>query len=89
MIIFNLVGIAIFAVSFGLATALGNVFGHTSEGLLMTIAGPLSVALDLAYRKFVGKHWTRPGAGGSLFFLPVWGLGILWTILGIYYQLRG
>lgn len=88
MIVFNLVGIVIFALSFGIATGVAKVLGLSAEGLTMLIGGPLAVSLDLAYRKLVGKHWLRPGAGGSLFFIPVWLLGIVWSLLGVYYQTR-
>jgi len=86
MIIFNLVGIILFALSFGIATGLGKALGLSSEGLIMLIGGPLSTCMDLAYRKFVGKNWFRPAAGGSLFFIPVWILGIVWSLLGVYYH---
>jgi hypothetical protein len=86
MIVFNLVGLAIFALSFGIATGLSKAMGLSSEGLLMLLGGPLATTLDLAYRKLIGKHWLRPSAGGSLFFIPVWLLGIVWGLLGIYYQ---
>ena len=88
MIIFNLVGIVIFALSFGIATGLAKALGLSTEGLTMLIGGPLAASLDLAYRKFIGKHWLRPGAGGSLFFVPVWLLGVVWSLLGVYYQTR-
>jgi hypothetical protein len=37
----------------------------------------------------MGLDWVRPNRGGSLFFLPAWGLGALWIVLGVARIARG
>lgn len=90
MIIFNLIGIVMFAISFGSAYGVGRIAGYASpsEGMMMMIAGPLATLLDFLYRRRYGGSWFRPSAGGSLFFLPVWGFGILWFFFGLAYLIR-
>jgi hypothetical protein len=57
---------------------------------MMIIAGPLCAALDLAYRlRRSERVWLHPNSGGSVFFIPVWILGILWLVLGIAYTIQG
>jgi hypothetical protein len=86
VIIFNLRGIAMCAIAFGIAFAVGAAFDISGEGPLMIIAGPILAVCDLAYR--LGSkdgHWFSPNRGGSLFFLPAWCFGVLWFVLGIIY----
>jgi len=90
MIIFNLVGLVMLAISFGVAFLTGWIMGTTAEGPLMIVAGPLAAACDAAYRwKHSAGHWFHPDGGGSLFFLPVWTFGLLWLVLGIVYTVQG
>ena len=90
MIIFNLVGLVMFAISFGVAFLAGGITGTTAEGPLMIIAGPLLAACDATYRwKHPAGHWFYPDRGGSLFFLPAWTFGLLWLVLGIVYTVQG
>ncbi len=90
MIIFNWIGLAIFAVSFGVAFGIGSLLGHTSEGAMMILAGPIAAALDLAHRYQKGnRQWFQGAAGGSLFFIPIWCLGLVWLALGISYLAKG
>jgi hypothetical protein len=90
MLIINLAGIAILAVSLGAAFGIEHWIGKTSEGLLMIIAGPLAIVGDLTYRWWYSEgRWFHPGAGGALFFLPIWGFGILWLVLGIFAIAQG
>jgi hypothetical protein len=37
----------------------------------------------------MGLDWVRPNTGGSLFFLPTWGFGVLWVVLGAVRIVRG
>jgi hypothetical protein len=90
MIIFNVRALVMCAIAFAIAFGVGHVVGFSKEGPLMCVAGPLAVALDLTYRlKAQNGHLWRPGGGGSLFYLPVWGFGILWTVLGVVYTVTG
>lgn len=89
VIIFNVPGIIIAAIAFGIAFGVGHLAGTTAEGPLMIIAGPLCAALDLAYRyRRPERHWFHPNLGGALFFIPVWILGIVWLVLGMAYTIQ-
>ena len=88
-IIFNLPGILIASVAFGVAFGLGHLVGFTAEGPLMIVAGPLCAAMDLAYRsRRPERRWFHPSFGGALFFIPVWVFGIIWLVLGITYTIQ-
>jgi hypothetical protein len=90
IIIFNVPGILMVAIAFGVAFGIGHLAGTSAEGPLMIIAGPLCVAMDLAYRyKRADRRWFSPGVGGALFFIPVWILGIVWLVLGVVYVAQG
>jgi uncharacterized membrane protein len=91
IIIYNLPGIAIFAIAFGTAFGIGRLTEISGEGPLMIIAGPLCMALDLGYRFFrrPDHSWFNPSFGGALFFIPVWILGIIWLVLGAVYSIQG
>ena len=90
MLIFNWNGIGMFAAGFGIALAIGYLFGISSEGALMVIGSPIIIILDLAYRfKFGNGQWLRSDKGGSLFFIPAWCCGVIWFILGIIYMMKG
>ncbi len=89
IIIFNVQVIAMVAIAFAVTFGVGHLAGISAEGPLMMVAGPLCMALDLVYRlKLADRRWFSPGAGGSLFFIPVWILGVLWLILGIFDTLQ-
>jgi hypothetical protein len=89
LIIFNIPGLIILLGAFGIAFGVGKLIGTTAEGPLMLIAAPLTIASDLFYRLKMryGDLW-RSAAGGSLFFIPVWILGVFWLVLGLVYTLR-
>ncbi len=91
MIVFNLVGLAILAISFGIAFVAGHLFGVSSEGAVMIIAGPIAAVCDVGYRLRHGgsPSWFHPRRGGHLLFLPIWLFGVLWTVLGVAYVFRG
>ena len=90
-IIINWIGFAICAVGFGVSFAVGHFLFHSdAEGLLMVIAGPIVVALDVLYRmKSKPNEWSFTQGGGRLFFIPVWTFGVLWLALGIFYMSGG
>lgn len=90
IIIFSLRGIIMVAIAFAIAFGIGYLAGTSAEGPLMMIAGPLCVAIDLAYRiRPSERRWFHPSFGGALFFIPVWILGIVWLVLGIVYTTHG
>jgi len=90
MIIFNLPGIIMLLLAYGIAFGIGHLVGFSAEGWLMIVAGPLATMMDLVYRsKRSGQNWFHPAAGGNLFFIPVWIFGILWTFVGVFYVIRG
>jgi hypothetical protein len=78
MIIFNLIGLLMLAISFGLAYGITRLFGTSDSFVFMSIGGVLTVICDVAYRWLSPTgHWFSPGGGGSVFFLPLWLLGAL------------
>jgi hypothetical protein len=90
MLIYNIVGIVIFALSFAVGFGVAHLAGRSDSGLMMVLAGPLAIILDLGYRLLRPTgHWLHPERGGSLFFLPMWLFGIVWTVLGAIYLIRG
>jgi hypothetical protein len=90
MIIFNIPGLIMLFISFGIAFGIRELTGTSAEGFTMIVAGPIAAACDLSYRLLRREgHWFSPRGGGSLFFLPVWLFGILWLVLGIIYTVRG
>ena len=90
MIVFNYIGLIMTVIAFAVAFAIGSVIGTNANGLLMIIAGPLLVAMDVTYRlKMEDGHILVPHRGGSLFFLPAWVFGALWFVLGIVNTIQG
>jgi hypothetical protein len=90
MVIFNLVGVGMIAVSWAIALGVVYLMGSGSEGVAMMIAGPMSMLSDAVYRlKHPTGHWFHPNGGGSLFFLPVWLFGLLWLTIGAFYTFAG
>jgi hypothetical protein len=90
IIIFNWPGILMVAIAFGIASGVGHLAGIPAEGPAMLIAGPLCVAMDLLYRlRRSGCRWLHPSLGGALFFIPVWILGIVWSVLGVASAIQG
>ena len=90
VIIFNWLGLAFLVVGFAAAFCVRAVAGIQSEGALMLVLGPVVLAADLAYRLLrKDGHWFSSRKGGSLFFLPLWMFGVLWTVLGAVYLYRG
>ena len=82
--IFNTPGIVIVAIGFGIAYGIGAIFGTAAEKPMMLIAGLLIAAIDMAYRLISDEgHWLTPKAGGSLFFVPAWVIGVIWATIGM------
>ncbi len=86
----NRPGIVTLAIAFGVAIGGGALVGITAEGPLMMIAGPLCLVMDLGYRfSRPERGWFQPGAGGAMFFIPVWVFGIFWLVLGVVDTIQG
>jgi hypothetical protein len=86
----NLPGIVICGLAFGIAFGVGYFIGTSEEGPLMIIAGPLCAAMDASLRLRKGeRRMFHPHAGGNLFFIPIWLLGIVWFVLGVLYTFGG
>ena len=60
MLIFNFIGLAMLAVSFGVAFGVGHLIGPSADGPLMMMAGPLAFVCERLYR------WPHPTTGGYL-----------------------
>jgi hypothetical protein len=89
ILIFNLRGIVMVAVSLAVGIGVANRAGWQGEGPAMLIAGPLTAALDGGWRVLFARPqsrwWFSSEHGGSLFWLPVWSFGALWLVLGASY----
>jgi hypothetical protein len=90
LLIYNWPGLAIAALAYGVSFGICRLAGvDHHDGALMAILGPLAVALDVAYRRrWGGGDLLRGGAGGALFFVPVWVFGVVWSIIGAYYLIQ-
>jgi hypothetical protein len=90
MIFFNLIAVVILAISFGIAFGVKAVLGMTDESTVTLIAAAIAILCDMTYRSTSPHgHWFSPGGGGSLMFLPVWLLGVIWLLLGIARVVNG
>jgi hypothetical protein len=90
IIIFNIIGLLMVAVGFGVAYGLTRLVGSSDEDLLVITAAAAAVACDVAYRCLhPSGHWLSPTRGGSLFFLPVWLCGLLAAAWGTTHALTG
>lgn len=75
----NLLGFAMIVAS-ALVAALGSLVFKWPDAVTMIGVGLALIAMDLAFR---ARHRTKPGwltqkaLGGYLYFLPVWGAGIV------------
>jgi hypothetical protein len=86
----NLPGAVICGLAFAAAFGVGYLVGTSEEGSLMILAGPLCTVMDSSFRmRKAERRWFHPDAGGNLFFIPIWLLGIVWLALGIVDTIRG
>ena len=89
-IFINLLGVGICGLALGIALAVGHFAGTFDEGPLMIVFGPLCIGMDVAFRfRRPERRWFHPDTGGSVFFIPLWVLGILWLVLGVVYTIQG
>ncbi len=89
MMIGNLPGFLAFAVAFGSASAITWSMGQVNDDILMMIAGPLLIVIDLGYRGFANLAFLSRRVGALLFFLPAWVWGALWAALGAVRHFAG
>jgi hypothetical protein len=90
VIIFNIRAVVMLVIGFGIAYCVGELFGVTTDGPRLIMAGPLTSIIDWTYRvKHEDGHWFSPNGGGSLFFLPLWAFGIVFLVMGISYTIQG
>jgi TM2 domain-containing membrane protein YozV len=88
MIVINLIGLLVAAISLGVGIGVADKLGSHGHGLAMMIAGPMMVVLDVGYRRFRGLKlvgWRGP----AIFWLPAWLWGLLWFGAGVTYVVRG
>lgn len=90
ILVFNLPGLAFALIGFVFALLVGEMANIHSEGGTMMIAGLIIIVCDLTFRLLRKEgHWFWPSKGGSLFFMPVWFLGVVWSVLGAVYLHQG
>ena len=90
MIIFNILGAVMVIVGVGIAFGVRFITGTSADGPgdgpEMILMGSLSIFFDVTYRtRQSDGHWISPFGGGNLFFIPVWGIGAVWLVVGIVY----
>ena len=76
IIIYNPIALGIEIVSLALAFAVGRILGITDPGRIFLLGAPIGGVLDLIYRGRTGR-WFHPRAGGAIFFIPLWCIGLL------------
>jgi hypothetical protein len=71
-------------VAFGVAGGLGWAVGYDAPVVRLFVpAGLLVTGLDVGYRfQFGGQRWFDPHQGGHLCLIPMWIVGLLYSIIG-------
>jgi hypothetical protein len=88
--IVNRLGFFMALAAFGLAYTLRLQWAWLSTGLVLAIAAGMCLVLDLFWRTGKGKRkWFRPSSGGSLLYMPLWFLGLMWLGLCAYQMCVG
>src|SRR5262249_22480602 len=90
MIFFNWLGLGMVIGAVGIAMVVsGTVTGEwDSFGAAgFFVCGCLALAVDLSYRVTQFREdgrwrFLKPNTGGSFCFIPVWGIGVVWLIVG-------
>jgi hypothetical protein len=88
VVVFNLLGLAMFVVASAIGSAIAHVFGISSVGFAMIFSGPVLVLIDIGYRKARKASMIWRG-GGSMMFLPAWFWGFMLIVLGVLRIKRG
>ncbi|HYT88818.1 MAG TPA: hypothetical protein VEL76_08930 [Gemmataceae bacterium] len=91
MIIFNLLGAVFFLILVMASFLIQHFFGKWGpvDPVGDFVLGSLTVLLDGGYRATCFREQGRwrflsPSTGGHLFFIPVWGFGVVWILVGCY-----
>lgn len=82
MLIANIQGLLMAFISLGAAIGVG----FEEESAMMMLAGPLLVAMDIAFRMWP-RNQVSDRNGGSVCFIPAWLLGLLWLGFGFSYSI--
>jgi hypothetical protein len=81
----NVAGFIMIAAGFLPALGVCRLLGDDRDGLKLVIGGPLTLALDLAYRlRSPAGSLFLPRRGGKLAYLPLWVFGIFWIGYGAW-----
>jgi hypothetical protein len=88
--VLNRVGFFMALAAFGIAYAMRLRWGWLSDGVVLGVAAGVCVGLDLFWRVGKGKRkWFRSANGGSILYMPVWLLGLVWMGLCAYQTFVG
>jgi hypothetical protein len=90
VIILNILGgvmvIVAVALAYGIRVVTGTANDGPGDGPEMILIGSIAVFFDVTYRiRQPNGHWISPFGGGNLFFIPVWGIGAIWIVVGTIY----
>ena len=86
----NRLGFFMALAAFGLAYTLRLQWAWLSDGILLALAAGMCLALDLFWRVGKGKRkWFRSANGGSILYMPLWLLGLVWLGLCVYQMCVG
>jgi hypothetical protein len=83
LFIFNILGVVMICVAVGIGFCVRFINGAEAEGPETILVGALCILFDVTYRvQQSNGHWISPFGGGNLFFVPVWGIGAIWMVVG-------
>jgi hypothetical protein len=81
----NRLGFFMALAAFGLAYTLRLQWSWLSDGVVLAVAAGMCFVLDIFWRVGKGKRkWFRTGSGGTIFYMPLWLLGLAWLALCAY-----
>lgn len=88
MITFNILGAVMIFVALGVTIGVRHLTGMSTDG---PDHGPetimfasMCIFFYVTYRtRQSDGHWISPFGGGNIFFIPVWGIGCVWVVVGI------
>jgi hypothetical protein len=90
IVVFNILGavmlIVAVAIGFGVRIVTGTLADGVGDGPEMILMGSSCVFFDVTYRlRQPNGHWISPSGGGNIFFIPIWGIGAVWMVVGVIY----
>ena len=101
LIIFNAIAFVELAIAFGFVLGVDAIFDLGSGGQQGLCMHPVVVLLDLGYRLYGHEYrrwqdlvedteWLTDGRrGGSLFYIPAWIAGSIFTIVSLVMVVKG